>query len=406
MGHSKAFYLLACIASIGPIGIQTYLASYAAMAESFQLSPSEYQWVLSASVIISVFAIFCYGPLSDRFGRKPLLIAGLTLFFLGSLIIAIANSFWLVGVGRMIQVCGTSCGYLLARAIAKDLYDENVLTKVLGLLGMSLMFVPLSLPYLFGLALINTSWNIMFFILSGIIFVFILMIFFLMKETLKQKIVLTSGFTAIHWPSIWALKYNSKFLAFTFSNSLALSIYFAFLMGAPHILHISFQGELTDYGESYFIIGLGYIFGSYLAALLSKYYADQYLILVGAILATFSSSVLVGIAWLASLNQMTFTALYFFISLGISLSLPASYSSAAKYGSSNVGTSTSVNLTIEAIFCSAVTLLIGFVDYDNPIFYTIIVFILALSFLTNSVFILVKFKDYGKFMKLSDTSEN
>ncbi len=124
-GSSTGFMaLLAAVTALAPFSLQLFLPALPAIQSSFAVSTGVAQLALSLSILANAFANLAYGPLSDRFGRRPVLLIGLAAFIVGSLGCALAPTIQLLVVGRIVQSVGGAAGMVLARAIERDLYDR------------------------------------------------------------------------------------------------------------------------------------------------------------------------------------------------------------------------------------------------------------------------------------------
>ena len=112
------------------------------------LGASEFQVGLTTSIPLFTMAVFtlAYGSLSDRYGRRPVLLTGLLLFVFGSEVSALAETIWTLIAGRFLQAAGAACGLALARAIARDVYGSDRLVKVLAYLLMAYAMGPMVAP--------------------------------------------------------------------------------------------------------------------------------------------------------------------------------------------------------------------------------------------------------------------
>jgi DHA1 family bicyclomycin/chloramphenicol resistance-like MFS transporter len=100
------------------------------------LSDAEAQFTFSVALFCMAFATLGYGALSDRYGRRPLLLSGLAIFLFGSVVAFAANSFAMMVLARSLQAIGAACGVTLVRAIASDVYGPGGLVKAIAYLTM------------------------------------------------------------------------------------------------------------------------------------------------------------------------------------------------------------------------------------------------------------------------------
>src|ERR1035438_7248795 len=123
---------LGAITLIGPLAIHLFLPAMPDVKSDFQASDALVQLTFSVTLIAMAVVTPAYGSLSDRYGRRPILLTGLVLFRLGSLVSALAQSVEMLFFGRLVQAIGAGCGATLTRAIARDAYGSGALVKAIA----------------------------------------------------------------------------------------------------------------------------------------------------------------------------------------------------------------------------------------------------------------------------------
>src|SRR3954469_21727115 len=121
--------LLVAVSAVSPLGINMYLPSMPGMARAFSVDFTTIQMTLSLYLAAMALGQLIIGPLSDRFGRRPVLLIGLTAFVAGSLICFLAQNVSFLIFGRVVQAMGGSAGITLSRAIVRDLFGCNQVAK-------------------------------------------------------------------------------------------------------------------------------------------------------------------------------------------------------------------------------------------------------------------------------------
>ena len=129
--------VLAALALLGPFAIHLFFPVIPVVKVDFQLTDALAQLAFSIGVFGMAFSTLAYGAFADRYGRRPVLLIGLSLFLLGSVISALAGSFIVLLIGRLVQSVGAGCGITLARAIARDVYGAERLIKAIAYLTMT-----------------------------------------------------------------------------------------------------------------------------------------------------------------------------------------------------------------------------------------------------------------------------
>ena len=143
--------LLVLVTVLGPLSMQMFLPALPAIQKGFATDAATAQLTLTLAMVAIGMATLLFGPLSDRFGRKPVLVAGIVLFLAGSGIAAFAETIGVLIAGRILQASGTSAGIVLARAMARDVYGFAQSIRVISYLTMAMVVAPTVSPAIGGL---------------------------------------------------------------------------------------------------------------------------------------------------------------------------------------------------------------------------------------------------------------
>ena len=153
---------LASISLIGPLAVHLFMPVIPAVKADLALSDAMAQFTFSIALFGMAFAPLVYGSLSDRYGRRPLLLSGLSIFLIGSLISAVADSVTVLVVGRLAQAIGAGCGVTLVRTIAADVYGPSRLVKVIAYVTMFYTLGPMISPMVGGFLSDVLGWRSVF----------------------------------------------------------------------------------------------------------------------------------------------------------------------------------------------------------------------------------------------------
>ncbi len=143
--------LLALLTAIGPLSTDMYLPSLPRIVADFGSSVAEVQLTLSIFLVGFATGMLVYGPLADRYGRRPVLIAGLTILLAGTLACALAPTVETLILGRFVQALGGAGPVILARSIVRDLYSGARAGQELARMGAIMGVVPAIAPTIGGL---------------------------------------------------------------------------------------------------------------------------------------------------------------------------------------------------------------------------------------------------------------
>src|SRR5690348_10839010 len=151
--------LLALLTALGPLAVDMYLPSFPDIARLLAASPATVQLTLSLYMVSYAIGQIVYGPLSDRYGRLPVLRAALAIFCVASLACALAPSIEMLLAARAVQALGSSGAIVLARAIVRDLYSGARAGRELSLMGAIMSLAPVGAPMIGGALQSTLGWR-------------------------------------------------------------------------------------------------------------------------------------------------------------------------------------------------------------------------------------------------------
>jgi len=156
-------FLLAGLAALGALATNIILPAFPRIGAELAISSPELGLLLSSFFVAFALGQLVVGPLSDRFGRKPLVLGGLAIFAAGSVVCALAGTLPLLVLGRVIQALGACAASVLSRAIARDLFDGEALGRALALTMIAGAAAPGFSPLLGSILAGLFGWRITFF---------------------------------------------------------------------------------------------------------------------------------------------------------------------------------------------------------------------------------------------------
>jgi DHA1 family bicyclomycin/chloramphenicol resistance-like MFS transporter len=261
MSPTTLLWLVTGCMMLQPLSTDLYLASLPGMALDFGVSPAAVQQTLSLFVFGFGTAQLVSGPLSDRYGRRPVLIGGLALYLVSGLACALAPSLdWLIA-GRFVQAIGACTAVVVARAIVRDAYapaeGARVLAKALSLLALAPIFGPI----LGGYLQVAFGWRAAFVVLAlAGVTMWIAAMRHLTESNLQRHA------TSMH-PARLARAYldvlrTPAFWAYALPGALSYASIFVYISGTPFVL-IKVLGVPTQYYGYLFAFGVcGYLGGT------------------------------------------------------------------------------------------------------------------------------------------------
>ena len=179
--------LLAMLTGLGPLSVDMYLASLPSIGRLLDAPTSQVQLTISAYLIGFAIAQIFHGPLSDRHGRRPVLLACLGIYLVATLACALSYSIETLIAARLIQALGGSGASVLARAVVRDMYEGSRIGRELARMASIMALAPLVAPLIGGVLETAFGWRSNFVALFGFGAVAWVMVWFLLPETLRQR---------------------------------------------------------------------------------------------------------------------------------------------------------------------------------------------------------------------------
>lgn len=287
--------LLTALVGFGAVSTDLYLPSLPAIVAEFGTTISEAQ--LTLSIFMAGFAVaqLVYGPLSDRFGRRPVLLGGLVLYALASLACAFADSIATLQIGRFVQAIGACCGPVLSRAVVRDLYSREDAARVLAFMGAAMGLIPAAAPVLGGQVEVVFGWRGNFVVLMTVGLVVLAATAVFLAETNQSRD------PAAIQPLRMLRNYielfgHRTYVGFMLSVAFAFGGLFSFISGAAFVF-IGVYGVAPDAFGFYFSGGvIGFITGSLVTARFGKRLGLERMLRCGAVIAALGALVILALA--------------------------------------------------------------------------------------------------------------
>lgn len=275
--------LLAAASALGPVAMQIMLPAIPVVREFFSVSAGTAQLTLSLSMLSIAVATLIYGPLSDRFGRRPVMLAGIAISLVGSALCILAPTIeWLI-FGRLIQAAGGAVGLVLARAIVTDIYPADRSAGIIATLVMVMVVMPMLSPMVGGELLIRFDWHSIFYLTLIFSTALLLLMWHFLPETLRRDA--SSGETTPTMSQGFAVLLRSRrFVGFAFNAAFVSVMFFSFIAAAPEIMVSVLQRPANEFGYYFVMIPFGFMSGSYIARRMSHRLGAYRMITLGSAL--------------------------------------------------------------------------------------------------------------------------
>lgn len=260
--------LVVALTSIGPLSTDFYLPALPAIARALHTDSAGVQLTLSVYLLGFGAGQLLVGPLSDRFGRRPVLLWGMLVFLLSSLACVLADSLAALVAARLLQAFGACVGPVLGRAVVRDLYGPAESARVLSHVSTATALAPLLAPLLGGWLTAAWGWRATFVVLALYAGVLVFAVWLWLRETNRHPDA------AAMRPAQMLANYRTLLADPSYRSALligcgAFAALFAFISGSPFVFIEHFGMSPQQMGLAFGLNVTGFMLGSTLSARLS-----------------------------------------------------------------------------------------------------------------------------------------
>ena len=318
---------IAVLVALGPLSTDMYLPSLPGLAHEFSTDSGQVQLTLSLFLAGFAVAQIVYGPISDRFGRKPVLFCGLLLFVVASVACALAVNIEMLIVARFMQALGGSAGPVLGRAMVRDIHGPADSARVLSHIGSAMALAPAFAPVIGGYMSVYLGWESIFWFLALFGFFGAGILLFTIPETSPEEHRHPKPVKTIVG-DYGRLLADPGFLGYTLTCTLAYAGLFAFLSGSSFVIIEYFGVSEQHFGLLFMLVVVGYISGTLSGARLSRRYDFKRLVAVGTLVLLLGGCVMLAVALSQPRHVMGIVGPMMVFMLGVGLVMPQSMAGA------------------------------------------------------------------------------
>ena len=307
---------LVALAGIAALSMNVFLPSLPGMARYFGVDYGLMQLSVSAYLAASAVVQLLVGPISDRWGRRPVMLGALAIFLAASAGTLLApNAGWFL-VMRMIQAAVTT-GLVLSRAVVRDMVAGPAAASRIGYVTMGMSVVPMLAPILGGALDQLWGWKASFTAMFGLGLAVLAVAWVDMGETARGGLSLRAQVKA--YP---VLARSGRFWGYAMAATLASGAFFAYLGGAPFVGETVFRLTPAEVGYWFAAPSIGYLLGNFSSGRWSIHVGMDRMILWGAMVTVAA----LGVALVADLAQWHHPLMFFgpvaFMGLGNGMVMP------------------------------------------------------------------------------------
>jgi len=302
--------LLGALSAFGPLSIDMYLPAFPEIGRDLGAEPGQVQATLSAFFAALTLGQLLLGSLSDRFGRRGPLLAGLLLYAGTSVGCALAGDIRALTALRFLQAFGACAGMVLSRAIVTDLYEPPEAIRAYATLMLISGLAPMLAPTLGGLLLSRFGWRGIFWLLTGIGTACFASVLFLLPETNRHRGL--SGGIGATLRVYRDLAANREFLGYTLIGAAGSVGMFAYITGSSFVFIELFGVSAAAFGLYFGLNALGMTLGSQSNRLLARWATPRQVLRFGTLAQGIAGGVLL-LGALSGLGGLAGIALPLFV---------------------------------------------------------------------------------------------
>lgn len=349
--------VLAAIACSGTMAVHILVPALPAVALDLHATAASAQLTLTVYLLGIAGGQLVYGPLSDRFGRRPVLIFSLSLFLVSSLVGALASTIdWLIAA-RVVQALGACGGLVLGRAMARDGASPEEAARQLAVLVMVMTVSPAVAPLLGGMVAEAAGWRAIFVLLSVAAAALLVLTLVAVPETNLRRSPLPSvrAFLAVYG----RLVANTNFRGYAVGGACMSTSLFAFLSASPFLFSNILHRPAGEIGFYYMSVVAGITVGSWLASRLNGRVGMNVLLRIGASLGMTGAAGLLVLDLAHALSVPALLATMLLFALGAGITSPTATARTLSVDPQRIGAASGLYGCMQMAYGAFCTLLVG-----------------------------------------------
>lgn len=309
------------------MGIDGILPAMPAIAAAFGVAPEEAQITLSLFMVGIAVGQLVHGPLSDRFGRKPAILAGLLLNVAATLGCALSTSIEALMAFRFLHGFAAATGWIVSRAVIRDLHERSEAAWKTSVMMFFHAFAPLITPILGAFLMSRFGWYAMFLFIAAYNACVVVLYAVFFRETIseKQRDALRFGPMLRNIGKVAA---SLPFWGYAACSAAAYGVLFSFLGASSYVIITGFGETETAYGTMFAVCMFGSMSGTFIGARLVERWGADLLLRLGMTLTMAGGIVMTALAWAEIHHALAVFGPMFFCLMAFALIFPQSVAGA------------------------------------------------------------------------------
>lgn len=344
------------------MSIDMYLPSLPVLEGYFHTDASYTQYTLASFFAAFALGQLLYGPLSDRFGRKRPLYAGLMLYVIASLGCVFAQSIEALIIWRFFQALGASSGVVVARAVVSDLFTANEAAGIYSSMMLVMGAAPMLAPMLGGYVMHYFDWPAIFWVLASFGVTALLMIHFRLQEThYLRAYSLAPKAIASNYLSLFQ---NKHFLGYALTGGASAAGMFAYIASSPFVFMDYFSLSAQNYGLLFGTNAFGFIAASQINVRLLKAMQARSIVSFVLVVQAVAAFILLAQAFLSESFWSVEIPLFIFIAT-LGFLMPNTTALAMAHFKAKAGSASAMLGAMQFAFAGSAALVVGIINAET-----------------------------------------
>lgn len=358
-------WLLVALTGVGPFSMQILIPSLPALGAAFGAGSSSVQLALTLFFAGVAVGQLIYGPLSDHFGRRPVLLAALGLYVVASVGAVMAPTLgWLVAA-RILQAIGACSGMVLGRAMIRDTHDRDQAASVMGYVTMGMTVAPMVAPMIGAMLEQYFGWRAAIAACLGLGVPLLLVVWRVLPETLPAAQPLPGAVGLLRMYG--ALLVVPAFRAYGAVTAFSAGVFFAFLSGAPYVVVNGLGLPSTAYATAFVSISVTYALGNLVAGRMSTRVGVLPMLRLGTTISSICAVGMLATVFLLPAHIVTFFAPMALVAMGNGIAQPNAIAAAVSVRPQLAGTASGLTGFLQMGLGAALSFLVAVIETGSGI---------------------------------------
>lgn len=345
--------------AFSPLSTDIFIPSMPGLVATFDTTVPVVQLTLSLYLLAFAASKLIYGPIADRFGRKPTILGGIAVYLIGSVACLVATSIEMLVAARVLQAIGAAFGMLLGRAVIRDLHDSpRDAARVLAYATMIMGSTSLFIPSVGALVTVHLGWRVIFAILTAYGLFYFLLVGLGFRESLREKA--TDAIQPRQMLANFATLFRSRvFLRYTVSISCMFGVLFTFLSGSPFVFIDVYGVPTTHFGLIFTAMAGSFTIASAIMGRIGSRFSPHTVYPAAAAMSLLSGATALALAASGIGTVVTLVASMAALSFAMGLMVPLAFAGALAPHPTIAGTASTLIGFVQGVFSAGMGVLVG-----------------------------------------------